>query len=155
MNSASYEILCLILIVFCFFSSQGATTTSSLILRAYALSKYAPQAPSPPPPSTPPPSPPPITNLMRNLPSSYPPIMVSLHIRCTYTELLMQKLVIKCKAYHCPSCKYKMQACIWSRVNSKEVDDKPICFSTCLTGQWCVTYSPRSNQWSNGTRAER
>ena len=59
-------------------------------------------------------------------------------LSCTYTEHLMQKRVIKCKVYHCPSCKCKMQACIWSRVNSQEVDDKPILFSVCLTGRWCV-----------------
>ena len=35
-------------------------------------------------------------------------------------------------SYHCPSYKCKMHACLWSRVNSKEVDDKPIFFSDLL-----------------------
>ena len=32
----------------------------------------------------------------------------------------------------CPSCKCKMHACLWSRVISKEVDDKPMFFSDLL-----------------------
>jgi len=70
---------------------------------------------------------------------------------------MMQKSVIKCKVYHCPSCKCKMQACIWSRVNSKEVDDKRIFFSAfwyCRKRCWNLTYLPRSNQWSDVTRAK-
>ena len=35
-------------------------------------------------------------------------------------------------SYHCPSDICKMHACLWTRVNSKEVDDKPIFFSDLL-----------------------
>ena len=69
----------------------------------------------------------------------------------------------KCKVLRWPSCKCKMLACIWLRVNSKEVDDKPILFSDLLMINllavddkpicWWQTYLPRWNQWSDVTQA--
>ena len=62
-------------------------------------------------------------------------ILLSFQRICYVPTNAAHTLSIWCRtawSYRCPSDICKMQAYIWSRLNSKEVDDKPISFSYLL-----------------------